>query len=167
MEWGGSKRNSTGKCGLRTLRVHGGLTSELLKHLGSASKTITRLTDADVDDDLLNLDLAHLVLGLGLLGNLRLLLEDGNGLRLLDAGSVLLNGSGGLGLLLRDGGSLGTSGGLSGTLGVLASGLSGSLGIALSGGLGLRLGGGLSGRLRGLHKRINIEIVRGKARRCG
>ena len=47
-----------------TLRVHGGLASELLEHLGGTGQSITALADANVEAELLNAELAHRVLGL-------------------------------------------------------------------------------------------------------
>ena len=41
------------------LTVDGGLTAKLLKHLGRASEPITRLADTDVEDELLDAQLAH------------------------------------------------------------------------------------------------------------
>jgi hypothetical protein len=43
------------------------LISEILKYLSGLGKSITALSDAAVDDELLNLDLSHLVLELFLL----------------------------------------------------------------------------------------------------
>jgi hypothetical protein len=64
---------SARNCGvhLRTNGVDGLLLGELLEHTGGTGEPITRLTDANVDDELLNLDLLHhvglsvLALGLG------------------------------------------------------------------------------------------------------
>jgi hypothetical protein len=47
------------------LGLDGLLVSEILEHLGCLGESITALSDAAVDDELLNLDLAHWV---GLLG---------------------------------------------------------------------------------------------------
>lgn len=46
------------------LTVDGGLTAQLLEHLGRTSESITRLADADVQDELLDAQLAHGVRGL-------------------------------------------------------------------------------------------------------
>jgi hypothetical protein len=55
------------------LRIDGGLTRQLLKHLGGTSQTITRLADTDVENKLLNLELSH---GVGaLVGRLLLALS--------------------------------------------------------------------------------------------
>jgi hypothetical protein len=51
----------------RTTGVDGLLTGELIQHLTSASKSVTRLTNANVDDELLNAKLAHGVVSLLLL----------------------------------------------------------------------------------------------------
>ena len=40
------------------------LTAELLKHLGGARETIAALTDGNIEDELLNLELTHGVAGL-------------------------------------------------------------------------------------------------------
>ena len=45
--------------------VDGGLTGQLLEHLGGTSETITRLADGDVEDELLDAELPHGVGGLG------------------------------------------------------------------------------------------------------
>lgn len=44
--------------------VDGGLTGQLLKHLGGTSESVTRFTDGDVQNKLLNLELPHGVAGL-------------------------------------------------------------------------------------------------------
>lgn len=44
-----------------SLASHRGLTGKLLKHLGGTSETVTRLTDRDVDDELVNLKLLFLL----------------------------------------------------------------------------------------------------------
>jgi hypothetical protein len=41
------------------LTVDGGLTRKLLKDLGSSSESVTRLSDGDVQNELLNLQLPH------------------------------------------------------------------------------------------------------------
>lgn len=46
------------------LTVDGGLTGQLLKHLGGTSKSVTRLANANVEDELLDAELPHGVLGL-------------------------------------------------------------------------------------------------------
>jgi len=46
------------------LAVDGGLTAQLLEHLGGTSKSITRLANGDVENELLDAQLAHGVLGL-------------------------------------------------------------------------------------------------------
>jgi len=46
------------------LTVDGGLTRKLLEHLGGTSKSVTRLADRDVQDELLDAELPHGVLGL-------------------------------------------------------------------------------------------------------
>lgn len=51
-----------------SLAVDGGLASQLLEHLGGTSQTITTLTNTNVDTELLDLDVAHGVAVLGLLG---------------------------------------------------------------------------------------------------
>ena len=43
--------------GVAGLAGHRGLTGELLEHLGSTGETVTRLTNGDVDDELVNLEL--------------------------------------------------------------------------------------------------------------
>lgn len=49
--------------------VDGGLTGQLLKHLGGTSEPVTRLADGDVEDQLLDAQLPHGVGALvGLLG---------------------------------------------------------------------------------------------------
>ena len=53
--------------GVLGLGLDGLLISEILEHLGGLGEPITALTDAAVDDELLNLDLSHLVLELFLL----------------------------------------------------------------------------------------------------
>jgi hypothetical protein len=49
--------------GVTGLGVDGGLTGQLFKYLGGTSKSITRLTDTNVENQLLNLEVAHGVLG--------------------------------------------------------------------------------------------------------
>lgn len=44
--------------------VDGGLTRQLLKHLGGTGESVTRFTDGDVQNELLNLKLPHGVAGL-------------------------------------------------------------------------------------------------------
>ena len=44
--------------------VDGGLTGQLLKHLGGTGEPVTRLADGDVEDELLDAELAHWVGGL-------------------------------------------------------------------------------------------------------
>lgn len=70
-----SSRRGAGDKGTNnhTPRVHGGLASQLLQNLGSASQTISGLTHANVHNDLLNLQTAHLVLRFLLLDHSRLL----------------------------------------------------------------------------------------------
>lgn len=46
------------------LTVDGGLTRKLLEHLGGTSKSVTRLANRDVQDELLDAELPHRVLGL-------------------------------------------------------------------------------------------------------
>jgi hypothetical protein len=46
------------------LTVDRSLTTQLFEHLGSASQSITRLANADVEDELLDRKLPHGVLGL-------------------------------------------------------------------------------------------------------
>jgi hypothetical protein len=46
------------------LTVDGGLTRKLLQHLGGTGKSVTRLSDGDVQDELLDAELPHGVLGL-------------------------------------------------------------------------------------------------------
>jgi hypothetical protein len=46
------------------LTVDRSLTRQLLEHLGGTSKSVTRLTDGDVQNELLNLELPHGVLSL-------------------------------------------------------------------------------------------------------
>lgn len=41
------------------LTVDGGLTRKLLQHLGGTGKSVTRLSDGDVQNELLNLQLPH------------------------------------------------------------------------------------------------------------
>lgn len=43
--------------GVTGLAGNGGLTSELFKHLGGTGESVTRLTDGDVDDELVDLEL--------------------------------------------------------------------------------------------------------------
>ena len=45
--------------------VDGSLTAQLLEHLGGTSKSVTRLANGDVEDELLDAKLAHGVGGLG------------------------------------------------------------------------------------------------------
>jgi len=52
--------------------VDGGLTAQLLQHLGGAGQPVTRLADGDVQDELLDAELPHRVLGL--LGRLSIML---------------------------------------------------------------------------------------------
>lgn len=44
--------------------VDGGLTAQLLEHLGRTSESITRLADGDVQNELLDAEIPHGVLGL-------------------------------------------------------------------------------------------------------
>ena len=44
--------------------VDGSLTRQLLKHLGGTSEPVTGFTDGDVQNELLNLELPHGVVGL-------------------------------------------------------------------------------------------------------
>ncbi len=109
-----------------TLRVNGGLTtSELLNDLGGTSETITSLTNAAIDDDLIDHQAAHFVAGL-LLGILRDDLaghDQALGQNLaLDLGNLGLH----LNFLLLSG--LGGSGGLVVLFGILAGG---GLGVLL------------------------------------
>ena len=47
--------------------VDGGLTAQLLKHLGRSRESIARLADRDVEDELLDAKLLHrILLGVGL-----------------------------------------------------------------------------------------------------
>jgi hypothetical protein len=46
------------------LTVDRGLTGELLQHLGRTGQSVTRLADRDVQDELLDAELPHGVLGL-------------------------------------------------------------------------------------------------------
>jgi len=46
------------------LTVDGSLTAELFQHLGSTGQSVTRLADRDVEDELLDGELLHRVLGL-------------------------------------------------------------------------------------------------------
>ncbi|GMT33478.1 hypothetical protein PFISCL1PPCAC_24774, partial [Pristionchus fissidentatus] len=48
--------------GVTGLGEHGGLASELLEHLSGTGKSVSRLPDADVEAELLNLQLAHGIL---------------------------------------------------------------------------------------------------------
>jgi hypothetical protein len=48
--------------------VDRGLTGELLQHLGGTGQSVTRLADRDVQDELLDAELPHGVLGLLRLG---------------------------------------------------------------------------------------------------
>ncbi len=110
-----------------TLRVNGGLTtSELLNDLGGTSETITSLTNAAIDDDLIDHQAAHFVAGL-LLGILRDDLaghDQALGQNLaLDLGNLNLH----LNFLLLSGLG-GGGGGLVVLLGILASG---GLGVLL------------------------------------
>jgi len=52
------------------LGVDGGLTRQLLENLGGTSKSVTRLTDRDVQDELGDAELAHGVGGLGIVAAL-------------------------------------------------------------------------------------------------
>lgn len=49
--------------------VNWGLTAQLLQHLGGSGKSVTRLADRDVQDELLDLQLAHGVARLVLAGS--------------------------------------------------------------------------------------------------
>lgn len=58
--------NTEGTDGVTGLGVDGGLTGQLFEHLGGTGETITRFTNANVEDKLLNVESLHGV-GLGLL----------------------------------------------------------------------------------------------------
>lgn len=64
---------STGEArlGVASRTVDGSLTAQLLEHLGGTSKSVTRLTDRDVQNELLDAELAHGVVDLlgGALGD--------------------------------------------------------------------------------------------------
>ena len=46
------------------LTVDGRLTTQLLKHFGSTSKSVSRLADGDVEDDFLDAEFTHRVCAL-------------------------------------------------------------------------------------------------------
>ena len=46
------------------LTVDGSLTAELFQHLGGTGQSVTRLADGDIEDELLDRELLHRVLGL-------------------------------------------------------------------------------------------------------
>jgi len=56
--------DTKGSDGVTGLAVDGGLTRQLLKHLGGTSESVTRFTDGDVQNELLNLQLPHGVVDL-------------------------------------------------------------------------------------------------------
>ena len=60
--------DTEGTDGVAGLGSNGGLTSELLENLGGTSKTVTRLSDRDVDNQLLDAKLLHRVDGGSLVG---------------------------------------------------------------------------------------------------
>lgn len=66
--------DTEGSDGVTGLGVNGGLTGQLLQHLGGSGQSVTGLTDTDVQHQLLDAQLAHNVLGLGRLGGLVLVL---------------------------------------------------------------------------------------------
>jgi hypothetical protein len=51
--------DTEGTDGVTGLAVDGSLTRQLLEHLGGTSKSVTRFTDGDVQNKLLNLELPH------------------------------------------------------------------------------------------------------------
>jgi len=51
--------DTEGTDGVAGLAVDGGLTAQLLEHLGGTSKSVTRLADGDVQDELLDAQLTH------------------------------------------------------------------------------------------------------------
>jgi hypothetical protein len=57
--------DTEGTDGVAGLGVDGGLTRQLLEHLGGTSEPVTRLADGDVEDELLDAELPHGVGGLG------------------------------------------------------------------------------------------------------
>jgi hypothetical protein len=57
--------DTEGTDGVAGLGVDGGLTRQLLENLGGTSEPVTRLSDGDVEDELLDAKLAHGVGGLG------------------------------------------------------------------------------------------------------
>lgn len=61
--------DTEGTDGVTGLGVDGSLTGELLEHLGGTSKSVTRLSNGDVQNELLNAELAHGVGGLVLAGS--------------------------------------------------------------------------------------------------
>jgi hypothetical protein len=66
--------DTEGTDGVAGLGVDGGLTRQLLEHLGGTSEPVTRLADGDVEDELLDAELPHGVGGLGVGLALRLAL---------------------------------------------------------------------------------------------
>jgi hypothetical protein len=56
--------DTEGTDGVAGLGVDGGLTAELFEHLRSTGETITRLANGDVEDELLDAELPHGVVGL-------------------------------------------------------------------------------------------------------
>ena len=64
LAWGrGQMLSGTSRDGSQRT-VDGSLTRKLLEHLGGTSESVTRFTDGDVQNELLNLQLLHGVLGL-------------------------------------------------------------------------------------------------------
>ena len=57
--------DAEGSDGVLGLRLDGLLAGEILKHLSSLGEFIARLTSAQVQDELINNDSSHLVIGLG------------------------------------------------------------------------------------------------------
>ena len=57
--------DAEGSDGVAGLGVDGGLTAELLEHLGRTRQSVTRLADGDVEDELLDAKLPHGVGGFG------------------------------------------------------------------------------------------------------
>jgi len=51
--------NTEGSDGIAGLAVDGGLTAELLEHLGRTRQSITRLADGDVENEFLDAELPH------------------------------------------------------------------------------------------------------------
>jgi hypothetical protein len=74
--------DTEGTDGVASLGVDGSLTSELFKHLGGTSKSITGFTNANVENKLLETELAHGVLSNSLIfGALKITTKKKKGMR--------------------------------------------------------------------------------------